>query len=57
MLAGIEETPEEAIAKLDCVTKEQVAQAAKDVTLDTVYFLNGTMAPAENDGTEDEDDE
>jgi hypothetical protein len=38
---GIEASPEELIAKIERVTKEEVAAAAKKVTLDTEYFLCG----------------
>jgi len=45
LLANRTDSPEEAMEKLDLVTKEQIAEAAKKITLDTVYFLNGTMKP------------
>jgi Predicted Zn-dependent peptidases len=45
LLAKRTDTPEDAIKKLDLVTKEQIAEAAKKITLDTIYFLNGTMKP------------
>ena len=41
---GIEATPEEMIAKIERVTKEEVASAAKKVVLDTEYFLCGEEA-------------
>jgi predicted Zn-dependent peptidase len=37
-------TPEEAIAKIERVTKEEVAEIAKKITLDTEYFLCGKGA-------------
>jgi predicted Zn-dependent peptidase len=38
---GMEETPEQVIESVEAVTKEQVAEAAKKITLDTEYFLCG----------------
>ena len=39
--AGLEESPEEFAARLESVTLEQVAGAAKKLELDTIYFLKG----------------
>ena len=39
--AGLEESPEEFAARLEAVTREQVAVAAQKWELDTVYFLKG----------------
>ena len=39
--AGLEESPEEFAARLEAVTREQVAAAAQRWELDTVYFLKG----------------
>ena len=39
--AGLEETPEEFAARLEQVTREQVAASAQRLELDTVYFLKG----------------
>ena len=39
--AGLEESPEEFAARLEGVTREQVAAAARRWQLDTVYFLKG----------------
>ena len=39
--AGLEESPEEFAARLEAVTREQVARAAQKLELDTVYFLKG----------------
>lgn len=36
-------TPDDIAAALNAVTAEQVVEAAKHVTLDTVYFLKGTI--------------
>lgn len=40
-LVGTNETIEEKIAKIKAVTKAQVAEIAKKLELDTVYFLDG----------------
>ena len=42
--AGLEERPEELAARLEGVTREQVAAAAQKLELDTVYFLKGKEA-------------
>ena len=39
--AGLEEPPEEFAARLEGVTREQVAAAAQKLELDTIYFLKG----------------
>ena len=39
--AGLEEGPEEFAARLEGVTREQVAAAAGKLELDTIYFLKG----------------
>lgn len=39
--AGLEESPEEFAARLEKVTREQVAAAARKWELDTIYFLKG----------------
>ena len=39
--AGLEEEPEEFAARLEQVTREQVAASAQKLELDTVYFLKG----------------
>lgn len=39
--AGLEESPEEFAARLETVTREQVAAAAQKLELDTIYFLKG----------------
>lgn len=43
---GISETPAETIAKIESVTVEQVVAAAKNIKLDTEYFLCGTEVKA-----------
>jgi predicted Zn-dependent peptidase len=40
-VAGLDDTPEEQAAQLEHVTREQVAQAAQKLALDTIYFLKG----------------
>lgn len=40
-VAGTERTPKELAARLETVTQEQVAAAARKLELDTVYFLKG----------------
>lgn len=42
MLSGRNVTPEEEIANIEGVTKKQIADAARNIQLDTVYFMNGT---------------
>jgi predicted Zn-dependent peptidase len=41
IIAGTNETIEDKLAAIKKVTKEQVAEVAKKLTLDTVYFLEG----------------
>jgi len=40
-VADLDETPEELAARVDAVTASQVADAAKKLQLDTIYFLKG----------------
>ena len=40
--ASLETGIEELVAQLEQVTREQVAQAAQKLELDTIYFLKGT---------------
>lgn len=42
--AGLDTTLEEAAASFETVTKEQVAQAAQKLALDSIYFLKGKEA-------------
>ncbi|MDD4772795.1 MAG: pitrilysin family protein [Eubacteriales bacterium] len=42
-LADIEISPEKAINLIEKVTKNDIVEAAKKVTLDTVYFMRGTL--------------
>lgn len=41
-LSGIEQSPAEAIAAVRAVTREEIIETVKKITLDTVYFLEGT---------------
>ena len=50
-LMGVCTTAEECRAAFDAVTRSDVTEAARALSLDTVYFLNGTLA-----GEEDFDD-
>ncbi len=52
LLAGVSDSPEQALARIESVKKEEIIAAAQMVTLDTVYFLNGT-----EDESEDREDE
>ena len=52
-LAGIDESPEDFLTRIDDVTLRDIAEMAKRVTPDTVYFLRGV--PSE--GEEEEIDE
>lgn len=52
VLSGIFTTPEETAAQVMSVTKAQVAEAAQRLTLDTVYFLKGTLTDAESGAPE-----
>lgn len=47
MLAGRDDSPEDAAAALQTVTAADIAEMARRVSLDTVYFLNGTLKPDE----------
>jgi predicted Zn-dependent peptidase len=53
-LCGIVKTPEEVAADIATVTAEQIQNMAKGITLDTVYFLKGTLIGG---GDNDESDE
>ena len=49
MLSGRDTTPEEEIAHIENVTKSDVAAAAQNIQLDTVYFMNGTGGEVADD--------
>jgi predicted Zn-dependent peptidase len=36
-------SPDDASAQVMAVTKEQITQVANKITLDTIYFLKGTL--------------
>ena len=42
-LSGIEQSPAEAIAAVRSVTREEIVETVKKITLDTVYFLEGVQ--------------
>lgn len=44
IIGGFEETPEETIRQLEQVTLEDICTVAKQVKLDTIYFLKGAEA-------------
>jgi len=52
MLVGRDDSPEDAAAAIETVTAEDIANMAKRVTLDTIYFLNGTLKPDEGSDEE-----
>lgn len=53
-LAGRSDSPADAAKAVAKVTKEQLVEAAKRITLDTVYFMRGTLDSAEQGDEEDE---
>ncbi len=53
LLEGVDMTVEDCHRRFSEVTREQVAAAASKLTLDTVYFLKGTLTDGEG---EEEDD-
>lgn len=48
-VSGKYKYPEDYIAGFKAVTREQIISAAKDVTLDTVFMLEGTLEGGEDD--------
>lgn len=46
MLSGRDVTPEEEIINIENITKADIASAAQNIQLDTVYFMNGTGGEA-----------
>ena len=40
-IAGVDMSPWEAEAEMDNITREDVISCAKNITVDTVYFLEG----------------
>lgn len=55
LLARRSETPDDVERLVLSVTKEDVARIARDITPDTVFFMEGT-SDGEEDGSEEEDD-
>ena len=49
MLSGRNLMPEEEIAHIEKITREDVAQAASGICLDTVYFMEGTGGEVDED--------
>ena len=54
LLSGNMKTPEESIAEIKKVTREGIIEAAKKISLDTIYFLKG--APSDDSDEESEED-
>jgi predicted Zn-dependent peptidase len=52
LLIGSTESPEAYGARIEAVTLEDMVKAAKSLTLDTIYFLNGTLPGEEDDDCE-----
>ncbi len=52
MLGGGEQTPAERIAAITAVTLSDIVDAARRFRPDTVYFLRGTAAEEDNNGSE-----
>ena len=48
LLCGIIKTPEEMIDEINKVTRENIINSAKNLTLDTIYFLKGTLVSNES---------
>ena len=49
MLSGRTVMPEEEIAHIEQITREDVARAAAGICLDTVYFMEGTGGEVDED--------
>lgn len=47
ILSGISQSPEEAIAVVENITKNEIVETAKKIVLDTVYFLEGVQSGGE----------
>jgi predicted Zn-dependent peptidase len=54
LLCGNMQTPEEAIEEIGKVTKEGIIESAKNVSLDSIYFLHGTLDGGGDEESEDE---
>ncbi len=55
-LAGLDTSPDDAAALIKAATREDVIEAAKSITLDTVYFMRGALDEVESDGGESDDE-
>lgn len=49
MLDGVPGDPDDVVESLKAVTREQIIEAANKVSLDTIYFLNGTLKGEDED--------
>ncbi|MBQ7160142.1 MAG: insulinase family protein, partial [Clostridia bacterium] len=52
MMAGRSDSPAENARRILSVTKEDVSEAARGVSLDTIYFMNPTLNGEEEDDGE-----
>ena len=52
LLSGNIKSPEDMIDEIKKVTKEDIIKSAQNLSLDTVYFLQGTLLNDETDGEE-----
>jgi predicted Zn-dependent peptidase len=43
LLENVSDEPDDVIARLRTVTRDEIVAVAKKVTTDTIYFLNGTL--------------
>ena len=50
LLAGLNNTPEENAALVKQTTKEEIVAVASGITLDTVYFMRGTLTGDQEEG-------
>ena len=56
LLAGNIKTPEDMIDEINKVTRDDIIKAAGNITLDTIYFLKGTLINNENNENGEEND-
>ncbi|MFA6948779.1 MAG: hypothetical protein WCQ72_07340, partial [Eubacteriales bacterium] len=54
MLAGLTTSPDEASELVRSVTYDDIAQIASKITLDTVYFMRGTLSGGEESDSDEE---
>ncbi|MCI8387011.1 MAG: insulinase family protein [Clostridiales bacterium] len=43
LIDGVDGEPDDVVARLSAVTRDEIIAAANKVSLDTIYFLNGTL--------------